>query len=146
MIVQDEKRKVNARWEEGRTRKRILRVVYGVCVFLLSVLIAGVVLNREEVSSTRQPGDSTLPVLSFLVSGTEVNPVCGYASELQMQTVRGSILPVGRDRTVRFLADEGLGAFENLRFEVRSGDGTSLVENTPLSKPGPRSDAGGVTG
>lgn len=133
MIVQDDKRKVNARWEEGRTRRRLLYALYAVVVLALSTVISFAALNRSEESATALPGYSTLPVISFSLDGALVNPTSAYTTELQMQTVRGTILPLERDRSVRIVADEGLRAFKDLRFEVRSADGTSLVENTPLT-------------
>lgn len=134
MIVQDEKRKVNERWEEGRLKRRLFRVLYAFVVFLITLVVAGSIMNRETVSMTRQPGYSTLPVISFNVYGNEVNPTSGYTTELDMSTVRGVILPVSEDRTVRFTADESLLQMTDLRFEVRSADGSSLVENTPIER------------
>ena len=132
MIVQDEKRKVNARWEEGRTKRRVLYVLYAVAVFLLTILIAGIVMNRENPSRTGQPGQSTYPVITLIVAGSEVNPLCAYTAEVKMKTMRATILPVAHDRTVRFVAEADITSLQNLRFEVRSADGASLVENTPI--------------
>ena len=134
MIVQDEKRKVNERWEEGRLKRCLIRVLYALVVFLVTLFVSGSLLNRETVSMTRQPGYSTLPVISFNVFGHEINPTSGYTTELDMSTVRSVILPLGKDRTVRFTADSELAGFSDLRFEVRSADGSSLVENTPIEQ------------
>lgn len=132
MIVQDRNRKVNVRWEEGRVKRRVARLLYAVCVFFITLIVAGLVMNQEGDSATTQPGYSTFPVISMQVGSHTVNPLCGYTSEPEMSLIRGTILPVNNDRTIRFYADELLQEFRDLRFEVRNANGTSLVENTKI--------------
>ena len=113
-------------------KKLIIKIIYVLAIFVISVLIISGISNKENVDMTAQMPAATYPVVSMVENGTTVNILHGYAQEMQVNYMHGTIMPIGKDRQVQMQMDLFDTSFENLTFEVRTLDGASLVENTPI--------------
>ncbi|MCH4190921.1 MAG: hypothetical protein LKF52_01345 [Butyrivibrio sp.] len=82
---------------------------------------------------TAQMPAATYPVISMLENGKAVDTLHGYAQEMEVNYMHGTILPIGKNRQIQMHMQLFGTKPENLTFEVRTLDGTSLVESTKIS-------------
>ncbi len=129
---------------ETSIKLTIIKIAYFFLVMIVSVLIIGNVVKDDNADMSAPMPDATLPVVTLLNGDNSVNPLHGYISDVDISYMRGNILPVGSSRQVSF----DINTFErkvwDLRFEVRSIDGSSLVEDTDISDY--REDENHITG
>ena len=114
-------------------KKNILKILYTITVFIIFLFLIGHFTNAETVDMTAEMGSATFPVITFLEENTEVNTQRGYASEMEVNHVRSSVLPIDERRTVSFKMNTYGEAVSNLQFEVRQVSGSSLVENSSIT-------------
>ena len=59
----------------------------GVLLLLFAAALGGTaaLINREKIVGTRQMEDASLPILYMEVADTKVNPMYGYAGEMEEQ-------------------------------------------------------------
>ena len=87
-----------------RFRILILFGVFFVATIIFFCRVRVHTYSNERMTVTASP--ATLPTVSFVVGGVEINPLLGYTVDLQAQLVRESITPVGADLTFTVLIDE----------------------------------------
>lgn len=114
-------------------KKTLIKCVYLAVVFLVSLLLAGAVLNQGNTDMTMEMGPATYPVIHMLVEDKEVNPLHGYKEAMQCSFQRDNITPLGEGRRVSFIVDKYGQNIEKMLFEVRSIDGRRLIENTEIT-------------
>ncbi|WP_026669564.1 hypothetical protein [Butyrivibrio sp. AE3006] len=114
-------------------KKTIIKIFYTIAVFVLSLFIIGHFSNKETVDMTAQMGAPTFPTISFLESGKEINLLHGYSSELEVNHVRGTVLPIDAGRNIAFNMNTYGTFISGLRFEVRQVSGDGLVENSDIT-------------
>lgn len=117
-------------------RRLILKILYLLAVFGLSLLIFLRFTGHEEAEQTAVLESAGLPVvrLMFEQSGREAASLYGYTDEMDVRTMRGGILPVGDDRHVSIRIVPYGAAIEHVRFEVRDITGDNLVEQTEITE------------
>lgn len=74
-----------------------------------------------------------LPSVYVDADGLRVNMMDGYLGEMEEEYMRGRLLPIGTDRKLSIGILTYGTQVESLAFEVRSADGTRLVEDTQVS-------------
>ncbi|MCR5799024.1 MAG: hypothetical protein K6G69_03020 [Lachnospiraceae bacterium] len=99
-------------------------------VFLASLCISSIILNQGTTDMTVEMQEATLPVISVLYNGKNVNYMRGFTSRKDNGTMRESICPVGEDRALSFVIDSYDMGISSVRYEVRSVDGSRLIEDT----------------
>lgn len=103
-------------------------------VFAASVVGTSAFINREKVVGTRQMEEANLPIVYMEVSGVKVNPMFGYASEMEEQYMRDSLTPLPTDRSLTMLIDTENASVKEVSYRVSTADGTEVVETSKLSK------------
>ncbi len=114
-------------------RLTIIKIAYFVLVLILATVIVGRFSNGDNADMSAPMAKASLPMVSLVDDGREINPLHGYTSDIDLRYLRGPIIPIGSGREVSFKVNTFGGKAENLGFEVRSIDGSSLVENTEIS-------------
>ncbi len=76
--------------------------------------------------------ESTLPLVSVLYNGTETNFMHGLTYEPDLTKYRGDLSPMGDDRTINIVVKEMNAAVVGIGYEVRSADGSRLIEDNDL--------------
>jgi hypothetical protein len=122
----------------------IIKTIYGILLFIISVVIIGKLSHGDNADMTAQMSKASLPVVTLINGDSEVNPMQGYISEMDVSHMRGSVFPVGVGRHIQYKINTFGGNVTNPKFEVRTIDGSSLVESTPLMDY--REDSGAITG
>lgn len=114
-------------------RKRIIKGIYLTLVFFVSLLVIGRLTNTESVDMTAELTEATLPTITLISGGREINMLHGYTDRMRPGTIRECILPVDTSRRISAVIDSYGARYSDLRFEVRPLNEESLIENTRIS-------------
>ncbi|MCR4903088.1 MAG: hypothetical protein K6A23_09525 [Butyrivibrio sp.] len=114
-------------------RKSIIKFIYIVAVFIVSLIVISNMSNQESVDMTADMQIATFPIVSLKNGTNQVNSMHGYASEMDCNYMRGAILPTSDDRKLNFVIDTYNNSIDKITFEVRQIDGSSLVESTEIT-------------
>ena len=108
----------------------------GVLLLLFAAALGGTaaLINREKIVGTRQMEDASLPILYMEVADTKVNPMYGYASEMEEQYMRDSLTPLPTDRSLTMAIDPKNASVKTVSYRVSTADGTEVVETSKISK------------
>ena len=118
---------------EKPIRLTILKIAYFFVVMIIALLVIGRFANGDNADMSSPMAKASLPVVSLVSDGKEINPLHGYISEVDLHYLRGTILPVGSGREVSYRIATYGEKVRNLAFEVRTINGESLVENTDIA-------------
>ena len=99
-------------------------------VFIVSLLVSNIILNQGTTDMTVEMQEATLPVISVLYDNEPVNTMYGYSKRFDNGTMRESISPIGEDRSLRIMVDAYNADITGVSYEIRSVDGSRLIENT----------------
>ena len=110
----------------------ILKIVYFIILLVVSIFVVSRLLTDEKADMSAPMSEAYLPVVNLVSDGRDINPLHGYTSKVDPAYLRGTIMPVGAGRDVTYRINTFGGNVWDIGFEVRSIDGSSLVENTEL--------------
>lgn len=102
----------------------------GVLLLLFVGTAAGTLwyINRGTTEETREMEEPTLPVLYMEVEDTLVNPMYGYAGEMEEQYMRDSLTPLSTGRNLTVVVDPMESSVDSVNYRVSTADGTTVVE------------------
>ena len=111
--------------------KRILiRWFVIIVVFFAALFAFNVLMNRGTTDMTIEMPEATLPVISVLYGDKSVNTMYGYTNRMDAGTMRDSISPIGEERSLSFSVNAYNTGISKISYEVRSLDGSRLIEET----------------
>lgn len=113
-------------------KKNIIKGIYLCVVFGIALFVTSAVMNKGNTDMTTEMGEATFPVVTMQIDEYQVNNLHGYAEIMDTSYLRDTLLPIGEDRKVSFSIDTYGAEMEQLAFEVRSINGTRLVESTEI--------------
>lgn len=119
----------NMRHWKVSMRNGILRLVYGIGIFLLTIVLLESLPTHENSEVTVDLEDATFPVVTMQADGVNVGELHGYTTERDISLFHASITPIKEDRTVTFTVDPCGGEVTGLSFELRTISGSRLIEN-----------------
>ena len=107
----------------------------GVLLMLFCAALGGTAafINRDKTVGTRQMEEATLPVMYMEVSGMLVNPMYGYAREMEEQYMRDSLTPLPTVRELTMVLEPLESKVKEINYRVSTADGTTVVENGKIS-------------
>lgn len=114
-------------------KKPIIKAIVGVFVFILALIIISDITNKGNTDMTVEMQPATYPLVYMEHNGERINCLHGYAQKMQESYMRDSITPMGQDRVISFSVDRYKRDISKLTFEVRSVDGSRLIEETPIN-------------
>lgn len=114
-------------------KKVVLKLVTFVSVFFISLVVISFLMNKGNEDMTAQMGEATLPTISIGVSGLRINQMFGYCSPMETAGMRDSITMLGKQRQVDAYIHPYGQKIRSAGYEVRSVDGSRLIENTIFS-------------
>ena len=122
--------------------KKIISKLAGcIVVFVLTLFITSGILNKgnEELTTSMEP--ASLPLVHITTDGIAYNYLHGLRQEMDGSFIRDTITPLGEGRRLSFVVDTYGNTVSEISFEVRSIDGTRLVERTKVSDYDDRGDS-----
>ncbi len=107
-------------------KKRIIKTGVLTAIFLLAILISSLITNRGNDDARVDLGDPTLPRVSFLVKGEELNHLQGYVHEMNVAAMRDSITPIEKNGNLQMLIEADGNKISEIFYDVYSMDGKEV--------------------
>lgn len=119
--------------EESRMKKTIIRIAVCVVVFLASALIIGSIMNQGHNNMTMEMAPATLPMITMESGGVACNELHGNTVEMDVAYQKDCIILLGEGRQANFTVDTFGREITGISTEVRSIDGSRLIENSEVT-------------
>lgn len=125
-------------------KKAVLKgIVFGITFFVAVFIISGI-MNRGNHDLTAEMPPAAFPVVYMGMDGMAYNELHGYADSMNTVFMRDTITGLNGGRTTEFAIDTYGMSIAGLSYEVRSVDGSRLIENTAITEY--EEDGGRITG
>ena len=115
--------------EEARMKKTIIKIAVCVVVFIASAFIIGSIMNQGHNNMTMEMAPATLPVITMESGGVACNELHGNTVEMDVAYQKDTVTMLGADRQADFTVDTYGREVTGISMEVRSIDGSRLIEN-----------------
>lgn len=115
-------------------KKSILKLSVFFIVFLLALVIVGKFMNRGHDNLTMEMAPASLPLVTMVFEGTEYNQLHGYLADTDVAFQRDFVTVLGEGRETGFVVDTYGETVNGVSIEVRSADGSRLIENTEIKE------------
>lgn len=115
--------------EEARMKKTIIKIAVCVVVFIASAFIIGSIMNQGHNNMTMEMAPATLPVITMESGGVACNELHGNTVEMDVAYQKDTVTILGADRQANFTVDTYGREVTGISMEVRSIDGSRLIEN-----------------
>ncbi len=119
--------------EESRMKKTIIRIAVCVVVFLASALIIGSIMNQGHNNMTMEMAPATLPMITMESGGVACNELHGNTVEMDVAYQKDCITLLGEGRQANFTVDTFGREITGISTEVRSIDGSRLIEDSEVT-------------
>ena len=119
--------------DQSKFKRRAIKLSVTFVLFLISLFVSNIVLNRGNTDMTADMGGATLPIVYMNVNDEYINPLHGYVTEMEGSFLRGPITPLMANRSVSFKADLYDAVIAKVSYEVRPVDMSRLIEETEVS-------------
>ena len=119
--------------EESRMKKTIIRIAVCVVVFLASALIIGSIMNQGHNNMTMEMAPATLPMITMESGSVACNELHGNTVEMDVAYQKDCITLLGEGRQANFTVDTFGREITGISTEVRSIDGSRLIENSEVT-------------
>ncbi len=114
-------------------KKIIIKWVIFLLTFLAALLVAGRVMNHDNQNMTMELSEASFPVITLEKGDIAYNELHGYIQAMDTAYQRGTIAELGDNRELVFRIDTYGVKLSGIRMEVRSLDGSRLIENTEIT-------------
>ena len=119
--------------EESRMKKTIIRIAVCVVVFLASALIIGSIMNQGHNNMPMEMAPATLPMITMERGGVACNELHGNTVEMDVAYQKDCITLLGEGSQANFTVDTFGREITGISTEVRSIDGSRLIENSEVT-------------
>ncbi len=119
--------------DPNKFRRRAIKLSVTFVLFLISLYVSNIVLNRGNTDMTAEMTGATLPIVYMNVNDEYINPLHGYTTEMEGNYLRGPITPLMANRSITFRADLYDAVIAKVSYEVRPVDMSRLIEETEIS-------------
>lgn len=114
-------------------KKTIIKISVFAVTFVLALFIVGSIMNKGHDNLTMEMASATFPVVSMEKNGYEYNMLYGYREAMDTAFQRDTITVLGENRNTNIVIDTYGRHISEIAIEVRSADGSRLIENTPIT-------------
>nr|MDE6619083.1 hypothetical protein [Lachnospiraceae bacterium] len=121
-------------------RKVISKLAACIVVFIITLFVSSGIYNKGNEELTTSMEQASLPLVHITTKGIAYNYLHGLRQEMDGSFFRDTITPLGEGRTLSFVVDKYGNEISEISFEVRSIDGTRLVERTKVNDYNDRGD------
>lgn len=115
-------------------KKIIIKASIVVIVFFAALFITSSIMNKGNTDMTMEMSKATYPVVWVNYSGYRINEMHGYDNAMEINQMRDSITPLAAGRKVTLEIDPYGESISEIAFEVRSLNGSRLIENTKIEE------------
>ena len=110
-----------------------IKKLVALLVFLISLFIIDMILNRTNSEITMEMPKATLPVVSVELENHKINTMYGYTTKRQEAYTKDNITPISDKREISLVVDTYQADIKSVAYEVRSIDGERLIEGNEVA-------------
>ena len=114
-------------------KKILSKLAACIVVFIITLFVSSGIYNKGNEELTTSMEQASLPLVHIMTNGIPHNYLHGLKQEMDGSFFRDTITPLGEGRKLSFVVDKYGNTVSEISFEVRSVDGTRLVERTKVS-------------
>ena len=114
-------------------KKTIIKITVFVLTFFVALIVGGKLMNKGHNNMTMEMAQPDLPVVTMRVNGVEYNRLFGYKAVSDTAFQRDTVTLLGENRDIGFAVDTYENDIAAISIEVRSMDGSRLIEDTPIT-------------
>ena len=103
-------------------------------VFLSACVFFAINLNQDNEDLTMAMPQASLPVVYFMDQNVTLNELHGYVQEMNLTSMRDSIVPVNQERKLHLKIMTYGTKVDAIRYEIRSIDGSRLVAKNDVKE------------
>lgn len=115
-------------------KKIFLKIAAFLATFIISAIIISTFVNRDTAEVTVKMAEASLPTVSTVYDGHEINLMHGYTGDMEKNMLRDALSPLESDRTISLVIHTYGNTIKKIGYEVRSANAERLVENTELGE------------
>lgn len=104
-------------------KERIIKITVLAVVFVAALIGFSLWTNRGNTDMTADMGAAILPTLSFMVEGKEVNLLVGHKQEMNVSSMRDTIVVCNDKETLTVKISHNEKEYDSLKYEVYTLDG-----------------------
>ncbi len=116
-------------------KKTIIKSAVFVMVFIVALIVGSKIMNKDHNNMTMEMAAASYPVITMGENGTNYNQLFGYSGTSDTAFQRDTVTVLGENRNTVFVVDAYGREITGISMEVRSIDGTRLIEDTPIELP-----------
>ncbi len=113
-------------------KKSVIKLSVFFVVFLAALVIVSMIKNRGHDNLTMEMAPASLPLVAMEKDGEEYNQLHGYYGSTDIAFQRDTVTVLGKEREVGFVVDTFGQEVTGISMEVRSADGSRLIESTDV--------------
>lgn len=113
-------------------KKSVIKLSVFFAVFLAALVIVSVVKNRGHDNLTMEMAPASLPLVTMERNGEKYNELHGYYGATDIAFQRDTVTVLGQEREAGFVVDTFGQEVTGISMEVRSADGSRLIESTDV--------------
>lgn len=121
-------------------KKTVIKISVFIIIFLVSLFIVGRIMNTGHNNLTMELAPATYPIIRMDKDGVEYNELHGYKNAMDTSFQRDTVTVLGENRSTGFVIDTFGRDITGISIEVRSTDGSRLIENTEITNYHKRED------
>lgn len=109
-------------------KKAILKMAVFLVTFLLTLIVTGRIMNKEQDDRTIEMSGASLPIITMENGETRYNQLHGCLDARNVVYQRETLTPMNEGRRVDFSVETYGLHIANLSYELRNVEGTRLIE------------------
>lgn len=113
-------------------KRFIFKLLTFVIVFISALLIISKIMNRDNNSMTKEMAPPSLPIVRMQTGELQYNELHGLVDNTDISFQRDTMTVLGEDRKLDFQVELFESHISKIAIEVRSCDGSRLIENTEI--------------
>ncbi len=114
-------------------KKGIIKFFVFFAIFILSLAVVSMLMNRGHDNLTMEMPSATLPLVTMEWEGILYNELHGYTTAMDVVFQRDTVTILDESRETGFVIDTYGENVTGISVEVRSADGSRLIENRELT-------------
>lgn len=114
-------------------KKTILKIAFFVLIFVITLFVGGRIMNKDHNNMTMEMSAASFPVITMQENGEGYNRLFGYSKASDTAFQRDTVTVLGENRNTGFVVDTYGREITAISIEVRSMDGTRLIEDTQIT-------------
>lgn len=114
-------------------KKGIIKAAVFMAVFVLTLVVVSRIMNKGHDNLTIEMSQADFPLITMEMDGIAYNQLHGYAQAMDVAFQRDAVTVLGADRDTGFRIDTFGENVTGIFIEVRSIDGSRLIENREIT-------------